>query len=104
MFDEYLELIVWYEDDEKSIYGFQLSYDRLGEERVVTWLKKGTFMHCLLTQDSTAPGKNLTQMLVKGGDFDKTKLISEFTKRSIYIDDTIRMLVLSKLEEAECDA
>jgi hypothetical protein len=52
--DEYFDLIVWYEDDQ-TIHGFQLCYDKPGRERALTWTRAGGFQHTAI--DSGESGR-----------------------------------------------
>jgi len=94
MFDDYLEVIVWYQPDQ-TIYGIQICYDKMEEERALTWLHTGSYTHSIVANENTAPGKNLTQTLTNGGYFDKETLKTEFETRSIHLEPELRKLVLS---------
>jgi hypothetical protein len=101
MLDDYLDLIIWYQPD-GSIYGFQLAYDKLGDERALTWLHTGRFSHCRIDDGEGGGGTFAkgTPMLLAGGEFDYELVKKEFIQRSVKIDPEIRELVLSKLAEA----
>ena len=42
--DNYFDLIIWYDDDD-TITGFQLCYDKAEAERSLTWIKDRGFSH-----------------------------------------------------------
>ena len=89
-----MELIVWYNDDRKSIRGFQLCYGTDGEN-AFTWRKEGGFSH-----DSIDEGKarfSKTPILVANGALPSDWLIENFERRAVTLEEQIRNLVLDKL-------
>lgn len=78
--DPYFELIVWY-DDEESLIGFQLCYDRQGRERAFTWWKDHGFRHDR----------------VDDGDFPSHKVAERFLRESAQLDPEIALLVFEML-------
>ena len=100
MLDDFLDLIVWYQPD-GSVYGFQLCYDKLADERALTWIHTGKFTHDRIDDgEGRAARAKGTPVLLGGGDFDYETLRKEFLNRSTAIDSEIRELVLSKMAEA----
>jgi len=96
--DDYFDLIVWYAED-GSTYGFQLCYDKSGDERAVTWTRERTLTHSIVDPGEDKPTANRTPMLRRGGAFDRERVLAEFLERSSELDPAIRELVLTKLEE-----
>jgi hypothetical protein len=62
MTDEYFDLFVWYEED-GTIHGFQLCYDKPGTERAITWLRTGRLSHTLVDSGEDKPGANRIPVL-----------------------------------------
>jgi hypothetical protein len=100
LMDPYLDLIVWY-TPEGGIYGFQLCYDKEGEERSLTWLNTGSFTHTRIDSgEGGALQAKCTPIPVAGGVYDYERVRREFLARSVLIDPNIRQFVLLKLAEA----
>jgi hypothetical protein len=98
MSDDYFDLIVWYAAD-GSVHGFQLCYERLRDERAVTWMRGEGFRHDQVDTGDSGPTKNGTPILFAGGVFAGESVLSEFRKRSEQLSPEIRQLVLSRLAE-----
>jgi len=98
MSDDYFDLIVWYADDDR-IHGFQLCYDKRGDERALTWTGDKGFQHHRVDTGEVSAFGNSTPILVSGGDFGGEVVAMEFERRSEQLSSGIRKLVLSKLEE-----
>ena len=95
--DDYFDLIVWYEAD-ASIYGFQLCYDKYGEERAVTWTKNtAAAVHHLVDNGEPSALSNMTPVLTKLAHFDAPPVIERFLERSALLKPSVRDLVLDKL-------
>jgi hypothetical protein len=54
--DDYFDLIVWF-GEEDEIVGFQLCYDRRGEQKAFTWQQEFGYMHHRVDQGEDKPGK-----------------------------------------------
>jgi len=98
MSDDYFDLIVWYAAD-GSVHGFQLCYERLRNERAVTWIRGEGFRHDGVDTGDSGPTKNGTPILFPGGVFPGALVLHEFEKRSEDLSREIRQLVLSRLAE-----
>ncbi len=66
MSDDYFDLIVWYAADE-SAHGFQLCYDKLRNERAVTWIRDEGIRHDRVDSGESRPIENSTPILFPGG-------------------------------------
>lgn len=99
-FDDYFDLIVWYESDDQ-IHGFQLCYDKSGRERALTWSREGGFLHTAVDSGETIPTANRTPVLVADGAFPIEKVRREFTTRSSLLPAEIRELVLVRVRDFE---
>ena len=90
--DPYFKLIVWY-DDEDSLTGFQLCYDRQGRERAFTWWKDYGFRHDRV-DDGEIPGRfDMPPGAVDDKDFLSRKVAERFLQESAQIDPEIALLV-----------
>lgn len=75
--DTTLDLLVWYKPDE-SIYGFQLSYDRQGNPRAVTWIEERGLSHARIDYGEDDPFANRAPILLFDSNFDAAALLDEF--------------------------
>jgi hypothetical protein len=95
--DNYFDLVVWYEPTEE-IFGFQLSYDRLGKPRAFTWRRPYGMAHEAVDDgDDPLLKYKQTPILVPDGAPDMGPLIRRFTDAAAGLPDDIRELVLDKL-------
>lgn len=100
MSDDFMDLIVWFEPD-RSIHGFQLSYDKAGNERVLTWIAGRGFSHRSIEPGDTGPFANCTPILLANGSMPVEMVKQEYLRRSRKLEPMIRELVLLKLSEYE---
>ncbi len=98
--DEYFDLIVWY-DDEQTIHGFQLCYDKPGRERALTWTRAGGFQHTAIDSGETRPTANRTPILIPDGAFPAPDVRREFLARGTSLPPELRELVLARIAEYE---
>lgn len=96
MSDDYFDLIVWYAPG-GQIHGFQLCYDKRGQERAVTWIPNG-FLHTAIDSGDTDPLANRTPILVEDGAFPAEEVRVEFEARSQLLPAELRALVLEKID------
>lgn len=94
--DDYFDLIVWIEND--SVKGFQLCYDKRGNERAVTWFADRGFSHERIDDGEGSPEKNQSPILVPDGKCPVAVIADSFMKRSVGIDPAVRSFVLEKIE------
>lgn len=100
LMDRYMDLILWYLPD-GGIYGFQLCYDKEGDERSLTWLHTGAFTHTRIDSGESGPmDAKCTPMPVAGGFYDYAGVRREFLNRSVLMDSKLSEFVLLKLAEA----
>ena len=96
--DDYFDLIVWYEPG-GGIHGFQLCYDKSGQERALTWTREGGFQHTAIDSGETDPNANRTPVLIADSAFPAEQVRGEFIARSKLLPAEIRDLVLEKIGE-----
>jgi len=95
--DDYFDLIVWVGERGEFI-GFQLCYDKSGDEHALTWHKKTGFSHHRVDSGETQRPYKATPILVADGALDFARLISLFKERSRIMDQQVAQLVLGKIE------
>ncbi len=79
--DEYFDLIVWY-DDEKSLIGFQLCYDKQRRERALTWTRDHGFQHNRIDAGETPGHSKMTPIIVADGAFSRDNVADRFREAS----------------------
>lgn len=94
--DDYFDLIVRL-DDAATPYGFQLCYDRAGEERSLTWTRSGGYRHDVVDTGETMPTKNNAPMLIADGPFPAAAVVERFRAASASLDEPLRAFILDKL-------
>ncbi len=96
-FDEYFDLIVWYEDDGHAS-GFQLCYDKKGYERALTWNEGKGYLHTGIDDgDSFGGGNKMSPILVADGLFGKEAVIARFKEASGGLEEGVFSLVMEKM-------
>lgn len=98
--DDGMELIVWYGAEGRA-NGFQLCYERRGQEHALTWQEGRGFSHARVDAGDSRPEKNLTPVLVPGGDVPWRELREDFARRAQKLDSSVREFVVGKWEEAK---
>lgn len=96
--DDYFDLIVWY-DEQGRADGFQLCYDKEGDERAFTWRKDQPPTHERIDSGEESPLKNRAPILVPDGLVSYADLIGRFRERAATIEPELFDLVLRKLSE-----
>ena len=95
------DLVVWLNEHEE-IDGFQLCYDKTGEERALTWRQGAGFTHAAVDSGEGRAGKyKSSPILVPDGLFEGATVAARFQVESTAIDPEIAGFVFDKL--MECD-
>lgn len=89
-----LDLIVWIRDE--GPVGFQLCYESLGRNRVLT-LSQGEYSQSVLDEGDASVFRNEAPILVGAPAFDRTKIVARFQKEAATIDPEIGEYVLGHL-------
>ena len=95
--DDEFDLIVWY-DDNNTVFGFQLCYDKLLGERALTWKKSGSYQHDAIDDGEVPFGNKMSPILVADGSFDKKRIAQVFVDKSAQIEQEIVDLVIEKVQ------
>lgn len=83
--DEHFDLVIW--DEESSIVGFQLCYDKVHGERAVTWKLKSGFSHNAVDSGEDRAGRYKgSPILVADGAFDAERVAATFLGHSGALD------------------
>jgi hypothetical protein len=96
--DESLHLLVWYKAD-KSVYGFQLSYDEAGHPRALTWTEARGFSHAEIDAGEQSPLANRAPVLRPGDAMDAAALLARFQASAEKLPAAENALVQRKIVE-----
>ena len=97
--DENSDLIVWYKPDE-TIEGFELTYDKTGDEKAIRWFADKGFSHYSVDAGEQSPLVNRTPILVAiSGKPEIKQVLSCFEASGKDIPVSLAVLIQSKLRE-----
>ena len=98
-FDDYFDLIVWYEPGSEDIAGVQLCYARGRGEHALVW-QTGRSVSRFRVDDGETPGRaKMSPVFVVGRMVDIAEVSRRFRAASRHIEPAIRDRVLDKLAE-----
>ena len=95
----HLDLIVWFDGADKPI-GFQLCYDKLDNERALTWREGRGYDHRAVDDgEAITPAQHkATPILVADGAFDCRRVKAKFEAESAEVPEALRRFVLERLD------
>ena len=96
--DGTLELMVWYKPD-KSIYGFQLCYGKMGREKALRWLDDRDFHHYRVDTGEESAVANRSPILVEDGQFELEQVLPDFQASSAGLPLDVKAFVSEKLQQ-----
>jgi hypothetical protein len=95
--DEGFDLIVWYDDD-GTVHGFQLCYDKEARERAVTWTRDEGLRHHGVDDGEHEPGRpKMTPVLLTNGPIEGERVAREFREGSGALDADLAAFVIRQL-------
>ncbi|MDH5517186.1 MAG: hypothetical protein OEY36_05100 [Gammaproteobacteria bacterium] len=96
---EDMDLIVWQQATE--IVGFQLCYDKLQQEKALSWKPSAGFVHELVDSGENRHGHyKATPILTQHTAYDLPAIRQLFIKQSSLIDEAVRQFVLMHLDSS----
>jgi hypothetical protein len=95
--DEYFDLIVWYNDNDRRPIGFQLCYDKAGRERALTWTVEHGFQHDRIDSGETPGHFKMTPIIIADGAFNPHPVAERFRQACTSIDSAIASFVLDRI-------
>lgn len=96
--DRNLDVVIWYKPD-KTIYGFQVSYDLGRRERALTWTESRGFFHARVDNGEDSPLSNRSPVLIEDPDFDAARLLPVFALSAQNLPSREKRLMQRKLRE-----
>ena len=95
--DNYFDLFVWYNKD-KSIYGFQLCYDKNGAEKAITWnAESNQFSHMQVDSGESSARLKQTPILLPDGEFRKNEVLELLKNNSAKLDEKLFAFIYNEL-------
>ncbi len=94
--DDYFDLILWV-GDRGAIVGFQLCYDKSGDEHALTWHINTGFSHQRVDDGEMKRPYKATPILVTDGFFDAAAISRLLKEHSHTMDEKIARFVLDKI-------
>jgi len=96
--DEDLDLMVWYKPD-KRVHGFQLCYDKSGQEKALTWFEDRGFSHQGVDSGDETPLSNRSPMLIEAARFETDRVFSCLSASDKELPPKLRALIRRMLKE-----
>jgi len=96
--DRNLEVVIWYKPD-KTIHGFQVSYDLGRRERALTWIESRGFSHARVDTGEESSLSNRAPVLIEDHDFDAALLGYAFALSAQNLPSREKRLLQRKLRE-----
>lgn len=90
------DLIIWY-DDAARIRGFQLCYERAGQEHALTWRQGARLTHQRVDNGEGVPMHDMTPILVPGNLPAPSDILDTFVARAAKLDHDIVATVTREL-------
>jgi hypothetical protein len=97
--DDFFDLFAW-TDATGEVVAFQLCYDRLNRERVLSWSESAGFIHRRIDDGEELPVQKMAPIMVADGRFAAESIAAEFDSRSASINTHWRQFICLKIEEA----
>ena len=92
------DLIVWLDQDD-SLWGFQLCYDKLSKEHALTWIRDAGVSHMAVDAGGRDGKGKGTPFLVADGVFDARHVLNAFEREAVSIPPDYRDFIAGKLRE-----
>jgi hypothetical protein len=95
--DDYFDLVVWMNND-RQIDGFQLCYDKSGEQHALTWHRESGYMHNRVDTGEGKPGKpKEIPILVADGNFQYEEIARVFKEKSENLEQPLADMIYKKI-------
>lgn len=94
---EEMDLIVWHEGD--NFAGFQLCYDKLQQEKALSWKPSSGLIHELVDSGENRSGHyKATPILIKSADYDLPAIRQAFIQQSALIAEDVSQFILMHID------
>ncbi len=96
MMDGEMELILWF-DEQQHLFGFELVYDRFGDQRSLRWTPNAGLSHHRIDDGERTGRIGCTPILRDGGPADIASVSARFQQHAADLPAPIRDFVLRRL-------
>jgi len=97
--DDNFDLIVWFKPD-KTIYGFELTYDKTDHEKAIRWFANKALSHHNVDSGEQDPRANRTPILTPvSSQTGMGHVLSSFEAAQEGLPENLAALIKSKLRE-----
>ena len=97
--DDFFDIVLWFQEDRKTVYGFQLCYDVAGDEHSLTWKQDAGFRHEVVDQGDSVSSMRMSPIQLPDGPFPYKKVLDEFLDRFPKTDKDLLFVVYDKVLE-----
>lgn len=95
--DDFFDLILWL-DDGGGLLGFQLCYNKRGDQHALTWHAHSGYLHTRVDDGGSRPGKyKASPVLLPNGPFSKEAIAMIFLRASLSLERRIVEMVHEKI-------
>lgn len=94
----FFDLYVW-SDPAGELLGFQLCYDKPGEQRALRYSRKLGYQHEGVDQPEDKPGRSMSAIFVANGTLDTVELGARFAQDAGDLPAAIRAFIVSHLDK-----
>jgi len=96
--DDYFDLLIWVNKN-NEIIGFQLCYDKLGDQRALTWRKGSGYMHHHVDEGEGRPGKKKATPILDRVDrhFEREVIADAFKKESLKVEANVSTFIYERI-------
>lgn len=96
--DRYMDLTVW-QDEDGGLLGFQLAYDKGGDEHALDWHRDRGLHHYRVDDGESDPGRyKQAPLLMPDGAVPWARLVEQFRRRGGALERDLRDRIMALLE------
>jgi hypothetical protein len=100
--NRYFDIYLWFESDRRSLFGFQLCYNKGVDEHSFTWTRAKGYQHNRIDdgdRPSSILGYKMAAVLEPNGIFDVKAVVQRFLQDLGVVDRKIAYIIYKRLME-----
>lgn len=97
--DDFFDLYIWYDHNQKKVIGFQLAYGEVERDHALTWTRDHGFTHDGVDDGNITGGYKRSPILIANGVFDPQALLRMFAEHRGELDSKLYDLISSRIKE-----
>lgn len=99
--NEFFDLYAWQQpgDNNSEPLGFQLCYEKNGEQRALRYSPEAGYKHEGVDAPEDKPGRAMTVIFVADGVFNVDEIGARFARDAIHLPEVVREFVLTRIRE-----